>query len=138
MPIGYEYDPATRLVHTKVGSELSLAELVNHLRAMNNDDSLERGSIEIVSLEGINDFAVRGSDLHGIESVLQDFVAESAVVGTIFVGGEPLQFGVANMLSGMLKTLFPDFRAPVVRSLEEALEEADALRGGSNVREKTP
>ena len=130
MPIGYEYDPATQLVHTAVVSELSLPELVDHLRSIHNDDRIGANAVEIVSLEDIREFSVRAADVRGIESEIREFIDESDVIGTVFLGGRPLQFGVANMLSGMLMVLFPDYPTPVVRSSEEALEAVDIIRGG--------
>ena len=129
MPIGYEYDAETQLVHTKVGSELSLTELVDYLRALNNDDRIASNAVEIVLLQDIRDFSVRAADIQEIESELRENVVESGALGTIFVGDEPLQVGVANMLSGMLTALFPDYPAPVVRNMEEALEQVEAIRG---------
>ena len=131
MPIGYEYDPASQIVHTKVGSQLSLLELVDHLRSLHNDGRFAGNAVEVVSLEAVRDFSVGAADIQGIESDIQTYIAESGLIGAIFVGGQPLQVGIANMLSGMLTTLFPDYPALVVRSMEEALEKADAIRAST-------
>ena len=118
MPIGYEYDPATQLVHTTVGSELSLSELVDHLRSIHNDDRIDGNAIEIVSLKDIHDFMVRAADVQGIESEIRSSIVDGPLLGTIFIGEQPLQVGVANMLSGMLTALFPNFPTSVVGNAE--------------------
>ena len=129
MPIGYEYDPTAELVHTRVGSQLSLLEFVDHLRSLHDDDRIGGNAIELISLKAIRDFSVRAADIHGIETELRTHIVESGLIGAIFVGGGPLQVGVANMLSGLVATLFPDYPMLVVRNMEEALEKVDVIRG---------
>ncbi len=131
MPIDYDYDAERGLLTCEVGEELVVSELVEYLRAARTDDRLEPGTIELVSLDRVREFAIRAEDIRDVEPELREYVENVNIQGSIFHGATPLQAGVARMLSGMLTTMFPDYPAPVVRSRKDALEYAAKMRDGS-------
>ena len=130
MPIGYEYDAEKRLLMCEVGEQLLIAELVEYLRAARTDDRIVPGTVELVSLEKIGEFAIRALDIQDAEPELRKYVDSVNILGSIFYGATPLQVGVGRMLSGMLTTMFPDYPAPVVPSRTDAFEYAERIRGG--------
>lgn len=142
MPISYRYDPENRLLECQVGTKLFIGELVEYLRAVQKDDAIKEGSIEIVSLDQVSEFAIRAQEVQDAEPELRSHLTRGDILATIFVGPQPLQTGIANMLSGLLATMFPEYPAPVVRGRDEALEEFESIRSGmreaADIERETP
>ncbi len=134
MPISYDYEVESGILRCRVGEELVISEIVEYLRTVYRDKRIREGTIEIVHLDQVADFAVRAPDVRDAEPQLHDHVASGKLMATIFVGSKPLQIGIANMLSGLLTTMFPDYSAPVVLGHDEALEEIASIRSGTASR----
>ena len=131
MPVTYNYDSENRILHCQVGGELLISEVVEYFRTAYQDERIQDGSIEVVHLDQVSEFNVRAQDVRDVEPQLRDYLVGGKFVASVFIGLQPLQVGIANMLSGMLTTMFPEYPAPVVGSEEEALEEIGSIRRGT-------
>ncbi len=133
MTISYDYDAEIEVLHCRFGEELVISEIVDYLRSVCLDERIKDGSFEIVYLDQVVDFALRAQNVRDAEPQLRDHLSRGRFLATVFVGSKPLQVGVANMLSGLLVTMFPDYPAPVVRGHDEAIKEIERIRSGAPV-----
>ncbi|MDJ0908574.1 MAG: hypothetical protein QNI99_05250 [Woeseiaceae bacterium] len=133
MTISYDYDADIEVLHCRVGEDLVISEVADYLRSVHLDEQIKDGSFEIVYLDHVADFALRAQNVRDAEPQLRDRFSCGRLAATVFVGSRPLQVGIANMLSGLLVTMFPDYPAPVVRGRDEALEEIERIRSGAPV-----
>ena len=131
MPVTYDYDPESRILHCQVGGELLISEVVDYFRTAYQDTRIQAGSVEVVYLDQVSEFKLRAQDIRDVEPLLRDYLIDGKFIASVFVGVQPLQVGIANMLSGMMTTMFPDYPAQVVGSQDEALQQITSIRGGS-------
>lgn len=110
MTIRSEFDDQNAVLWVRPEPSFSIADLSGYFRASVADERLVEPFIEVVSLSGVEAFDLRVVDIQSTTPLLIDFIDQTGVQATIFVGDPGLQFGIANMLAGLLSTYQPGHR----------------------------
>lgn len=118
MAIATEFDASNAVLWVRPSSTFSIAELTDYFTISVADQRLAQPFVEVVSLSGVDDFNLRVDELQTTAPLLGRFIDETGVEATIFVGAPGLQFGVANMLAGLLAVYRP--RHATLTSADEA------------------
>ena len=98
MPVEYDYDANTNIIHAYPYAELSITEIQGFFNDLIRDDAIADQSIEVVHFDRVDNFLFSYDKADGIISLLTHLRNEKGLQATVFVCKNDLQYGVARML----------------------------------------
>ncbi len=98
MPVKYEYDQNSNIVHTRPYGELSTSEMKVYFKELINDDEIKTGFVEVVHFENVENFLFSSNEASSIFELYNKLKENKRLRATVYIGERDIHFGVARML----------------------------------------
>jgi len=126
MPIPFEIDGARHRIHTRCVGNVTLPEVVAHLRSLADDPALPRPLDVLLDFRELASFPESGQ-VQSIALEIRQLLAKVEWRHCAVVAATDLAFGIGRMFEMLTE---PSFRATMVlRRLDEAQRWLDAQEG---------
>ena len=119
MPIEYDYDPNTNIIHAYPYADLSVADIKQYLDDIIHDDSIADWPIGVVYFDKVDNFQFSSKDAINITTPVSNLREKKHIKATIFVGKSDLHFGIARMMQILHELNDPNYKTYAVRTDEE-------------------
>jgi hypothetical protein len=118
LPIGYEYDPATRIVRIEISGEVREAELVDFAQKLASDESFAPGHRELVDLRELRHTEVTGPARRLVAGIFARTDRHADRTRVAVCAPDDLAFGLSRMYEAFRESSGLQLR--VFRTLGEA------------------
>ena len=120
MPVPYTFDPRQKTIDCRPHGDVQMAEVVEFFDSVLADEAVSTGAIEVVYLDGVDEFRFTAGDAHLIPVKISELRVRKGVIGTVFVAEGPLSFGMARMFTTLHEIADASHPVRIVRSALEA------------------
>jgi hypothetical protein len=127
MPVSHRYDPKTNIVFTRPTGILALTEISTYFGEVADDPRVAPGFVEIVLFDDVEDFAFSYMQAEQILNAYRESMLAKQCVRTVFIAQTPVGYGIARMLSAVMRE-HADLR--VVRTEDQLQQELSDIRSG--------
>ena len=127
MPVSHRYDPKTNIVFTRPTGILSLPDISSYFGEVADNPRVAPGFIEVVFFDDVEDFAFSYTGAEQILTAYRESMIAKHCVRTVFVAQTPVGYGIARMLSAVMRE-HADLR--VIRKESDLQQELSDIRNG--------
>ena len=122
----YDYDPEKNVINVFPSETLTVFEIESYVSQLSEDQSLQRGFVEIVHFGKVKDFQWSHKDGNRIRSLFETLQNDKGYAGSILVTENDYQYGMARMISMICEEYL---NIKVIRSSDRIEEELSKMRG---------
>ena len=126
MPVPYTYDSVRNTVDCRPYGAVVISEVVGFFNAVLADDDVRGGAIEVVYLNGVDDFQFSSAEAGVIPRKILEVRQQKGLRATVFIADGALHYGMARMIQTLHELADDNYPACIVRDeaeLENTLEE---------------
>lgn len=127
MPISYEFDPNSGILHSYHSGRQTVAAVCNYFKEVTNNPTIKEGYIEVVHFADDVEFDFTSHTARIIPIHFAELKNKKDITATIFIGATQLQYGIARMMKNLHAVYDPADDVRVVRTPEEAQREIDSI-----------
>ena len=126
--ITYESAPGPNLVRARAGGMIRVADLLEYVRGIVEDDTIEPGFVEIVDFDPVEDLTISYSEMAPLPHIWKRYLAKG-VRATILYAPSDAAYGVCHMFQSVIEPEGDLTRGPftIVRSMEELADRLEDL-----------
>lgn len=119
MPVPYTYDRIRNTVDCRPFGAVVISEVAGFFDAVMADAEIVDGWIEVVYIEGVDDFRFSSSEAHTIPEKIRQLRDRKGLRGTVIIADSQLHFGMARMIQTLHELADDNYPTRVIRSEEE-------------------
>ena len=118
--IAYVYDPQQNLVRARAEGRLLMSELLAYVRSIVEDEAIQRGFVEIVDFEPVDDMTITYSEISPLPQIWKKYLEKGVRAVILYAPGE-VAYGVCRMFQAVIVPEADLTRGPftIVRNAEE-------------------
>jgi hypothetical protein len=124
MPVEYKYEPQDNTIRVHCSGELTIQEIGRYFLAIEQDDSISKGAVELVDLSKVNNFNLKHTDAATMPQSYSPAHAKREISGTIVFGANWINAGFAKLIEAYFKKFMP---AHFFKTVDSALEAEETL-----------
>lgn len=128
MPVRYDYNAGLQTIEIVCEGRLEIGEIRQYFIDVAEDASIPEGAVEIVDLNGVDDFSLTSTDASDMPARYRRANRVKRIRGTLLVGASDGNFGMGRMIQAYFNHLMPDHVFEVVRTRREAERRLQTLR----------
>ena len=126
MPVPYTYDSVRNTVDCRPYGAVVISEVVGFFNAVLADDDVRGGAIEVVYLNGVDDFEFSSAEARVIPRKILEVRQQKGLLATVCIADGALHYGMARMMQTQHELADDNYPVWIVRDeaeLENTLEE---------------
>lgn len=137
MPVHYKYSPHEHHIYVECLGELTIEEITAYFDLLAQDDSIPKGTAELVDLSRITYFNINHRDAGSMPANYTEARFNKEICATIVFGYSPINKGLVRLIEAYFRKHMPEHVFRTVDSYHEALEILKMLRSqeGDSIRE---
>lgn len=127
MPIAYEFDPNSGILHSYHYGRLTASGYCEYFHQVIDDPTVTKGYIDVVHFAHDAVFDFTSHDARKIPIHYAELKSKKNITATIFIGATQLQYGIARMVKNLHEVFDPENDIRVVRTLDEVQNEINSI-----------
>jgi len=127
MNVPYKYDSERNINHVHPAGTISLSTIEQYVQQVLEDRSIKKGFVEFVYLENVEDFDFSFNDARNIPYMFRSLVSKLDFKGSIIIGSNDYQFGIARMVSTLIQEYTASEAVRTVGEAEKVLKKIRSL-----------
>ena len=129
MPIEYDYDEKSNILHGHPFGSVSTTDIVTYFKRVASDERISNGFIEIVHFEKVEDFIFSSEQAANIAMAYNEIREKKGISSTVFIGTSDMHYGIGRMFQAFIDFHCPGHDVHVVHNEEEALKAIEGRDG---------
>jgi len=129
MPVPYTYDSARNTIDCRPHGVVVISEVVAFFDAVLADDEVREGAIEVVYIDGVDDFQFSSAEAAVIPKKILELRAQRGLRATMFIAHGVLHYGIARMIQILHELADEDYPTRIVRSESQMAKTLSELSG---------
>lgn len=120
MPVIYSYRHEDHTLRVQCHGELTITEVMQYFQDIEHDDSIPKGTVELVNLSKVYNINFSYRDAAAMPNAYSPAHAKREIIGTIVFGATPVNMGFAQLIEAYFKRNMPDHFFRTVKTRTEA------------------
>ena len=119
MPISYQYDSTTRILHVLPNGVVTIADIAAYADAALADKEVASGYVEVVYFDKVTEFAISYEASTALRDIFLRCIDKKSYIGSVLIGASNYHYGMARMFEMLAEDLLSEVR--VFRESAEAM-----------------
>jgi hypothetical protein len=122
MPVEYKYHKEDNTIRIQCRDELTIAEIREYFQNIEKDETLPKGTVEIVDLTQMSFFDLNYTDAAKMPEAYMPANLKKEIVGTILFGASHSNLAFAQLIQAYFKKSMPNHFFKTVDTVQEVEE----------------